>query len=63
MGHQESYRQNEAYAEFLAGWDEKFYAKYIALGETGDRGRKRVIWIKSLPERRKEVERLSKRRP
>src|SRR6476469_7563709 len=28
MGHQESYRQNEAYAEFLAGWDEKFYAKY-----------------------------------
>ena len=28
MGHQESYRQNEAYAEFLAGWDEGFYAKY-----------------------------------
>src|SRR5438034_202745 len=28
MGHQESYRKNEAYAEFLAGWDEKFYAKY-----------------------------------
>jgi SAM-dependent methyltransferase len=28
MGHQESYRQNEAYAQFLAGWDEKFYAKY-----------------------------------
>jgi SAM-dependent methyltransferase len=28
MGHQESYRQNEAYADFLAGWDEKFYAKY-----------------------------------
>jgi SAM-dependent methyltransferase len=28
MGHQETYRQNEAYAEFLAGWDEKFYAKY-----------------------------------
>src|SRR5438270_1831833 len=28
MGHQESYRQNEAYAEFLAGWDENFYAKY-----------------------------------
>jgi 2-polyprenyl-3-methyl-5-hydroxy-6-metoxy-1,4-benzoquinol methylase len=28
MGHQESYRQNEAYAEFLTGWDEKFYAKY-----------------------------------
>lgn len=28
MGHQETYRQNEAYAEFLAGWDENFYAKY-----------------------------------
>ncbi len=29
MGHQESYyRHNEAYAEFLANWDEGFYAKY-----------------------------------
>jgi SAM-dependent methyltransferase len=28
MGHQESYRHNEAYAEFLAGWDAGFYAKY-----------------------------------
>jgi len=28
MRHQESYRRNEAYAEFLAGWDENFYAKY-----------------------------------
>jgi 2-polyprenyl-3-methyl-5-hydroxy-6-metoxy-1,4-benzoquinol methylase len=28
MGHQETYRQNEAYSEFLAGWDEGFYAKY-----------------------------------
>lgn len=28
MSHQESYRQNEAYAEFLAGWDAGFYAKY-----------------------------------
>ena len=28
MGHQESYRQNEAYARFLAGWDAGFYAKY-----------------------------------
>ena len=28
MGHQESYRDNEAYAEFLAGWDANFYAKY-----------------------------------
>lgn len=29
MSHQESYRQNKAYAEFLAGWDPKFYQKYI----------------------------------
>ncbi len=28
MGHQETYRENEAYAQFLAGWDEQFYAKY-----------------------------------
>ena len=29
MSHQDSYyRQNEAYAEFLAGWDAAFYAKY-----------------------------------
>jgi SAM-dependent methyltransferase len=29
MGQQESYyRHNEAYAEFLAGWDAAFYAKY-----------------------------------
>ena len=28
MAHQETYRQNEAYAEFLAGWDVNFYAKY-----------------------------------
>jgi SAM-dependent methyltransferase len=28
MSHQDSYRHNEAYAEFLAGWDEGFYAKY-----------------------------------
>ena len=28
MGHQETYRHNEAYAEFLAGWDAAFYAKY-----------------------------------
>lgn len=27
-GHQEIYRHNEAYAEFLAGWDAGFYAKY-----------------------------------
>jgi SAM-dependent methyltransferase len=28
MGHQETYRHNEAYAEFLANWDADFYAKY-----------------------------------
>lgn len=28
MGHQETYRHNEAYAEFLANWDANFYAKY-----------------------------------
>jgi SAM-dependent methyltransferase len=28
MSHQQTYRHNEAYAEFLAGWDENFYAKY-----------------------------------
>ena len=28
MSHQESYRHNEAYAEFLANWDANFYAKY-----------------------------------
>jgi 2-polyprenyl-3-methyl-5-hydroxy-6-metoxy-1,4-benzoquinol methylase len=28
MSHQESYRQNEAYAEFLSNWDANFYAKY-----------------------------------
>lgn len=28
MSHQDTYRHNEAYAEFLSGWDEGFYAKY-----------------------------------
>lgn len=28
MSHQETYKQNEAYAEFLANWDANFYAKY-----------------------------------
>jgi SAM-dependent methyltransferase len=28
MSHQETYRCNEAYADFLAGWDAGFYAKY-----------------------------------
>ena len=28
MSHQETYRENEAYAEFLGNWDANFYAKY-----------------------------------
>ena len=28
MSHQETYRHNEAYAEFLGNWDANFYAKY-----------------------------------
>jgi SAM-dependent methyltransferase len=28
MSHQETYRHNEQYAEFLANWDASFYAKY-----------------------------------
>lgn len=28
MSHQDSYRKNEAYAEFLSSWDATFYAKY-----------------------------------
>jgi 2-polyprenyl-3-methyl-5-hydroxy-6-metoxy-1,4-benzoquinol methylase len=28
MSHQETYRHNEAYAEFLANWDANFYSKY-----------------------------------
>ena len=28
MGHQDTYRHNEAYADFLASWDPGFYAKY-----------------------------------
>src|SRR5437879_6186861 len=28
MSHQDTYRHNEAYVEFLANWDANFYAKY-----------------------------------
>ncbi len=28
MSHQQTYQNNQAYAEFLSGWDESFYAKY-----------------------------------
>src|SRR5438552_7737158 len=28
MSHQETYRHNEAYADFLANWDANFYRKY-----------------------------------
>ncbi|HEY0456737.1 MAG TPA: class I SAM-dependent methyltransferase [Verrucomicrobiae bacterium] len=41
MGHQETYyRNNKAYAEFLAGWDAAFYSKYartLAPEKTGGR--------------------------
>lgn len=40
MGHGETYRHNEEYAEFLANWDEAFYAKYadtLASGPPGSR--------------------------
>jgi len=40
MSHQETYRHNEAYAEFLAGWDGAFYAKYadtLKISEPGAR--------------------------
>lgn len=30
MSHQETYRQNESYAKFLASWDPAFYGKYAA---------------------------------
>ncbi len=29
MSHQETYRRNQGYTEFLANWDAKFYAKYV----------------------------------
>jgi len=29
MGHQDTYKENEVYAEFLANWDIHFYSKYI----------------------------------
>lgn len=38
MSHQESYRHNEAYADFLAGWDAGFYAKYADALKTGESG-------------------------
>jgi SAM-dependent methyltransferase len=40
MSHQETYLHNEAYAEFLAGWDPNFYAKYAdTLGAARSGGR------------------------
>jgi len=29
MGHQDTYHDNEAYADFLSGWDTSFFQKYI----------------------------------
>jgi SAM-dependent methyltransferase len=38
MSHQETYRHNEAYAQFLAGWDAAFYAKYADTLKPSDPG-------------------------
>ena len=38
MSHQETYRQNESYAEFLSGWDAGFYAKYADALKPGNAG-------------------------
>ena len=38
MSHQESYRHNEAYAEFLENWDANFYAKYADTLRPGKAG-------------------------
>jgi SAM-dependent methyltransferase len=38
MNHQETYRHNEAYAEFLANWDANFYAKYTDYLKPGRSG-------------------------
>lgn len=39
MSHQDSYyRKNEAYAEFLAGWDAGFYARYADTLQFGAKG-------------------------
>lgn len=38
MGHQDTYKHNEAYAQFLAGWDAGFYAKYADSLKTEPKG-------------------------
>jgi SAM-dependent methyltransferase len=38
MSHQETYRHNEAYAQFLAGWDAAFYAKYADTLKPSEQG-------------------------
>ena len=40
MSHQETYRHNQAYAEFLANWDANFYAKYADTLKPAVRGAK-----------------------
>jgi hypothetical protein len=42
MSHQETYRHNEAYAQFLAGWDAAFYAKYADTLKPSEAGRSRT---------------------
>jgi len=39
MNHQETYRHNESYAEFLAGWDAAFYSKYTDTLKPAESGR------------------------
>lgn len=38
MSHQDTYRHNEEYAEFLANWDANFYAKYADALKPGRQG-------------------------
>ena len=40
MSHQETYRHNQAYSEFLANWDANFYAKYADTLKPAVRGAK-----------------------
>ena len=39
MSHLDIYRHKEAYAEFLANWDDGFYGKYTVSFRGGCRGR------------------------
>ncbi len=46
MSHQETYRHNEAYAEFLAtGWDASLFAKYADTLRPARAGAPRQRWM------------------